>query len=458
MNTNHKNPRVHWGSRLGFIFAVAGSAVGLANVWRFPYLVGEHGGAAFILLYLLCLFIVGYPVLISEILIGRTTQSNPCEAFRKLGVSGGWGKLMILTGFIVSGFYSSVAAWILGYLVEACSGSLTGLGTQAQASGHFQTLLSCPIWTGGFHFGFMALSLILLSFGVKKGIERGTSVMMPLLFLILGFLVIKGLSLPGAWEGIAFLFEPRWDALKPSSFLVALGQAFFTLSLGQGTMITYGSYVDQKDHLLKSTFPVLLVDTLVSLLSAVAIFSIVAASGASPDQGPGLIFQTIPIVLSQISGGYLMGVLFFLLVFLAALTSQISAMEPAIAYLSEEWGLSRKKSVFSVGAGAFLLGLPCALSSNVLSSWAIGDKNILDFLADLCSQILIPLGGFISVVFVAWVWGLKSSMEELRVGSEDTFRRFPILNLYFTLCLRYVSPVLILLVFLYEMKFFSMVQ
>jgi NSS family neurotransmitter:Na+ symporter len=446
--------RASWGSKIGFIFAVAGSAVGLANIWRFPYIVGENGGSAFVILYLMCLLFIGFPVFMAEIIMGRTTQTSPSGAFEKLGGSKRWswvGKMTILTGFIVSGFYSSVAGWILGYLIEAIRGSIHHFESIQESAQHYNDLMQHPLWGLGFHFLFLALCAFVLFFGVRAGIERGNKILMPMLFAILIFLVIKGLTLNNAYEAVTFLFYPNWSALTPAAFIIALGQSFFTLSIGQGTMLTYGSYLGSKDNLLKSCIPVVLVDTLVSIFAAIAVFTIVFSVGLHPDQGPGLIFHTLPLVFSQISGGYFLAVMFFLLVFLAALTSEISAMEPAIAYLMDEKKWPRNKAVLAVAGGAFLIGIPCALSFNLLKSYTLFGENFLGILSFLASNILIPLGGFFAVIVVGWIWGTDKSMKALSEGTSGLFDRYPIITNYFRMGFKYTAPLLIVIVFLHAM-------
>ncbi|NGX43453.1 MAG: hypothetical protein K940chlam7_01750 [Chlamydiae bacterium] len=320
--------RPTWESRIGFIFAVAGSAVGLANIWRLPYIVGENGGAAFLIVYLLCLTFIGFPVFMSEMLIGRTSQTSPSGAFLKIGGSKSWsaiGKMTIMTGFIVSSFYSAVAGWILGYLIEAIRGNISHFEGTSHAIEHYTSLMGNPLWGLSFHFLFLLICLFVLYAGVQRGIERGNKIMMPCLLLVLLFLLIKGLTLPHAIDGVRYLLSPDWSELTPKAIVIALGQSFFTLSLGQGTMVTYGSYLDKNDNLIKSCFPVVVMDTLVALLAAVVVFSIAFAGGMKPDSGSGLIFHTLPFIFSQIPGGYFVAVMFFLLVVLAAITSQISA-------------------------------------------------------------------------------------------------------------------------------------
>jgi NSS family neurotransmitter:Na+ symporter len=443
--------RASWGSRLGFIFAVAGSAVGLANIWRFPYIVGQHGGAAFIAVYLLCLFFMGFPVFVSELLIGRTTQTSPCGAFRKLGGYNIWtyaGKMTILTGFIVSTFYSAVAGWILGYLVEAFLGHLTSFQTTEAAMQHYTTLMNNPLWSVAFHFFFIAICTGVLFLGVREGIERGSKFMMPLLFIVLFVLVLQGLMMPNAAEGLRFLFTPDWKVLTPTAIIIAMGQAFFTLSLGQGTLVTYGSYLKKDENIIQSGVPVVLMDTLVSIFSAIAVFTIVFSVGLQPDSGPGLIFHTLPLAFSQLTGGYLLAVLFFLLVVLAALTSEISAMEPTIAYLVDERGWARKYAVLACGSAGFLVGIPSALSYNLLKDYTIFGATFLDAVSFLASSILIPLGGLAAVLLVGWRWGIFSALKKLKEGSEELFDNHPWLNKYFWLCIKYVAPILIFLVFL----------
>lgn len=419
-----KATREHWGSKLGFILATAGSAIGLANIWRFPYMVGKNGGAAFIAVYLVCLLLIGFPVFISEIMIGKKGQGNPARSFLKLGNSTLWGRIgagTVITGFLVSAFYSAVAGWVLGYLIEGLRGALVFDSTEAAAF-HWTSLVGHPVWALSFHFFFMLACVAVLYLGVKNGIEKGNKIMMPLLFLILIGLVIKGLSLPNSWQALEFLLRPDWTLLTPVALLGALGHSFFTLSLGQGTMVTYGSYMKEEDPVISSCVPVAVMDTLVSILAAFAIFTIAFSQGIEPDSGPGLLFHTLPFVFSDLVGGQIIAILFFLLVTLAALTSEISAMEPSIAYLMEARGWSRHQATFGVGLFAFLLGVPCALSASL-------GVPFLDFMDFLCSAILIPLGGLAAVLLVGW------------------YAKLP-LTKYLWFTIKFTAPILILLVFL----------
>jgi len=443
--------RGSWSSKIGFVFAAAGSAVGLANIWRFPYVVGSNGGAIFVLTYLICLFAIGFPVFLAEVLIGRTTQRNPSEAFEILGKSRFWGFLgsvTIVTGFIVSAFYSAVAGWILGYLIEAFSGQLTLFSTSNQAAMHYDALMASPFWGLGFHLLFLVICGWVLVSGVKGGIERGNKVIMPILYLVLIALVIKGLTMPYAWQGLTYLFSPDWSEVTPMMFLIALGQSFFTLSVGQGTMVTYGSYLRENDNVMTSCFPVVIMDTLVSLFSAIAIFTIVFSVGMEPDAGPGLLFQTLPLVFSKIPGGALLAVAFFLLVFLAALTSQISAMEPTIAFLIDRFKWPRKWAVVACTGAVFFVGVPCALSSNILKEVTLFSLTPLELMLFAASSILIPLGGFCAIILVGWKWGIPKAVEALHQGMSKSLRENRLMNVYFWFFAKYLAPALIAIVFL----------
>jgi NSS family neurotransmitter:Na+ symporter len=443
--------RATWGSRIGFVLAVAGSAVGLANIWRFPYLVGSNGGAAFVLIYLFLIFLVGIPTLLAEIVIGKKTQQNPKQAFEDLSGSKTWGRLggiTILTGFIVSGFYSAVSGWIFGYFLEACVGSLTNFTSPEETVSLFTTLRSSASFCLLTHAGFLAICTLLLLFGVRKGIEAGTKVMMPLLFLTLAIIAIKGLSMPNAYKALEFLFSPSLESLSSTAILAALGQAFFTLSLGQGTMVTYGSYLPQKEDLWKTALPVVFMDLAVSLLAAISVFTIVFSVEMHPDCGPGLLFITLPWVFTQISGGMLLAIAFFLVVLLAAITSEISALEPAIAYLQDTFKWSRKYSTLTVCFGSFLLGVPCALSYSLLSNYTFFEMPLLEAFEALCSHFLIPLGGLLGVLLVGWKWGDKFSVAEITKTTSSKFFSSVFVQKYLAYCFKYICPLCILLIFL----------
>lgn len=441
-----RKKREGWASRMGFIMAAAGSAVGLANIWRFPYIVGSSGGAAFVFCYLICLAIIGLPVFASEILLGRQAQTGPIHAFPKVTARKGFwrwpGRLQVATGFIVSAFYSAIAGVIFGYFFEALRGNLHEISTANLASIHYEKMVADPFWVVGFHFLFLFVCAGILFFGVRQGIERASKFLMPLLFAVLFALAVRGLLLPGAMKGIQFLLTPEWGKITPGVILAALGQSFFTLSLGQGTMITYGSYLKKEDSVLGASFPVVAMDTIVSLIAAVAVMTVVFSAGIAPSQGPGLLFETLPIVFSQTSGGYFLAVGFFLLVSIAAVTSEISAMEPTIAFL-EEKGWSRHKATIASAIGVFVLGIPCALSFGVFQESVFLGKNVFDLLVFLSLSILVPLGGLASVVAVSWVWGEDRAIKALGQNPES------IVGKSTRILLRYLAPLLIIVVFVH---------
>lgn len=442
--------RASWKSRVGFVFAAAGSAIGLANIWRFPYIVGQYGGAAFVCLYLVCLFLIGFPVFISEVLIGRTTQKNPMGAFKELGKTKIWagtGFFTVITGFIISSFYSVIAGWVLGYLVAAILGQLNHFSNPEQVHSFFNSIVGNPFWGIGFHFCFMFLCFGLLFLGVRKGLEKGSKIMVPFLIIILIVLAINGITLPGGSEGLSYYLKPNWSLLTPTAFLMALGHSFFTLSLGQGTMITYGSYLGSKDNIPKSCFPIAIIDTSIALLAGLAIFPIVFAVGLSPDSGPPLVFYTLPLVFSKLSGGYILALLFFLLLTLAALTSEISAMEPMIAYLIDQKKWSRKKSVILVSLGAFLLGVPAALSNFITHKFTIFGHNFFDLISVVALEIMVPIGGFLAVLLIGWRWGLKAAYEKLKLGTGKFFEENLGIKGYFWFTIKYLAPALIILIF-----------
>ncbi|MBT7264177.1 MAG: sodium-dependent transporter [Waddliaceae bacterium] len=446
-----KAKRETWKSSAGFIFAAMGSAVGIANICIFPCLVGANGGAAFIAVYLISLLLIGFPVFISEITLGRKTHRNPAGAFKEVGKTKLWsraGLLTVVTGLIVTAFYSVLAGWVLGYFVEAIAGRLHIMTTIEETSFFYNTLMSKPLWALAFHFIFIVICGAVLYGGVRHGIERGSKFMMPILIVILLFLVVRGLMLPGAGKGLKYLLSPDWSMLTPAAILLALGQAFFTLSLGQGTMVTYGSYLTKKDSIPSVAIPVALGDTAISLCAAIVVFTTVFSVGMEPSQGLGLIFQTLPIVFGQLPGGYLLAVVFFLFVTLAAVTSEISAMEPVIAYLVDERQWRRHSAVAACTVGGFLLGIPCALSYSILKGVTLSGVNIMDAVMFITEGALIPAGGFFAVILVGWVWRQRKALRNLREGSSGFFDKNIWFRRYLWLCIKYVAPVLIIVVFL----------
>ena len=443
--------RERWGSKIGFILAATGSAIGLGNIWKFPYIAGENGGAAFIFIYLICIGIIGFPVLMAEVLLGRTTQRNPVGAFRKLSGNTGWiavGGMGILAGFLILSFYSVVGGWTLGYVVESLRDSYMNINSPEEAGAIFERLSGNPWWTLGFHMTFFIVTMLIVYRGVQKGIERSSKILMPVLFFILVALMIRGLTLAGADAGMRFLWSPDWSKINAQSILIALGHAFFTLSLGMGAMMTYGSYMSKQDSVPLASFQIVFLDTLIALMAGVAIFTAVFASGLNPAAGPGLIFHTLPAVFAGMPGGGFFGFLFFLLLGIAAITSAISLLEVVVAYFVDEKQWDRHKAVLVFGISIFLLGVPSALSFNLLADAKIFGMTFFDIVDYLASNILLPFGGLLIAIFVAWIWRLDEVYRHMREGAERLFETYTWFGPVWMVFLRFVAPLLIAIVLL----------
>jgi len=443
--------REKWGSKIGFILAAAGSAIGLGNIWKFPYIAGENGGAAFIFIYLICIAIIGLPVLIAEVLLGRTTQRNPVGAFKKLSKSKYWvgvGSLGVVAGFLILSYYIVIAGWSLGYIFEAINGAFYEFDQSNTSSIHFNSLVQNVTWNVGFTLVFLILTMIFVYSGVQKGIERGSKILMPVLLLLLVISAAKGISLAGSEKGISFLLEPNWNLITPSSVLVALGHAFFTLSLGMGAMLTYGSYLDKRSNIFSSSAQIVFLDTFIALLAGLAIFTAVFATQQDPTAGPGLIFHTLPVVFAKMPGGYIFSILFFFLLTIAALTSAISLLEVVVSYFVDEKGWKRHNAVIAFGGVTFLIGVPSALSFNLLSDFHILGLNFFDLADYLTSNIMLPLGGMLISIFVAWFWGFDKALIELKQGAEDMFSNYPFIISAWKIFVKFFAPILIFLVLL----------
>jgi NSS family neurotransmitter:Na+ symporter len=458
--------REHWGSRFGFILAAAGSAIGLGNIWKFPYMAGKNGGAAFILIYLISVFFIGLSLVIAEILIGRKSQRNPVGAYRKLSEGHrGWtlvGYLGVLAGFIILSYYNVVAGWSVGYFIEGLQGSVLSFTSSEEAADFFNHQIMNPVWIIGYQAIFSLLVLAVVYFGVAGGIEKISRILMPLFLGILLILVGWGISLEGSREGLSFLLKPNWNSVNGRTVLEALGQAFFSLSLGMGALLTYGSYLNKDDNILSSSIMIVFLDTLIALLAGMAIFTSVFAMGFSPDAGPGLVFCVLPAVFSKMPGGYAFGLLFFLLLSIAALTSAISLLEVITSYFVDEKKWTRHKVVLRTGVVVFLVGIPSALSFGPMSHVTVFKRSFFDFLDFFSSNFLLPLGGLLMALFVGWYVKKTSILEEFRKGANgwvDIHVFYPVKqfrhiaesltigNVWFFI-VKYLAPVVILLVFL----------
>ncbi len=401
--------RQHWSSRYVFLLAAIGSAVGLGNIWKFPYIVGEHGGGAFILVYLLCITLVGIPVLIAEVFIGKTAQANPVAAFTNLAIqvkaSRFWvifGYLGVLTGFLILSFYSVVAGWSLEYLSVFLQNSLLGFDAKAIEDHFLSVLASAPtllLW----HSIFMVLTVIIVGRGIKSGIEKMVGIAMPLLFIILIILVIYATQLDSFAQTLHYFLDPDFSKLNTQAVLIALGHAFFTLSLGMGAMMIYGSYLQKNTPIVRLSFGIAIMDTLVALLSGLAIFPLIFAHHLEPSSGPSLLFISLPNALLALPFGQFFGIAFFFLLLIAAISSAVSILEPVVAYLVQKTQYSRGKIVSMVGAIIWLIGIGVLLSFNHWSEVKILGNNIFDSLDYLTANILLPLGGLGIALFATWI-------------------------------------------------------
>ena len=416
------NKREQWGSKLGFILAASGSAVGLGNIWKYPHMAGQNGGAAFTIVYLVCILIVGLPILLGELVIGRNTQLSPVGAFNKLANKSNWkwvGFLGVASAFVILSFYGVVGGWTLRYTVYSLSGGFESLSGNADASGEvFNSFISNSINPIFWQLLFMSVCIGIIIKGVKSGIEEGSKIMMPIIIVILGILVVRGLTLDGGSEGLIFLFKPKFSDLTPSSIVLALGHAFFTLSLGMGTMLTYGSYLDKKQNLFSSAIWVILLDTAIAMLAGTAIFTIVFAMGADPSAGAGLIFVVLPTIFPQIGGGLVWGTLFFFILFMAALTSAISILEVITAYFIDEKGWSRERATLSFGGVITIVGIFCSLSLGNFNITSIFDISFFDFMDELSSKYMLPIGGALTAIFILYKWGVEAFLDEIKIGME----------------------------------------
>lgn len=443
------NNRATFGSKIGVILATVGCAVGLGNIWRFPYMVGANGGAAFLSVYIVCILLLGIPVMITEFFIGRHSRRNAAGAFKVMAPGTRWsfiGYNGVLAAFLILGFYAVVAGWTLEYIIQAVTGSLSGK-TAAEFTTEFETFSSGivrPIlWT----VAFIALTHLIIISGVKEGIERASKVMMPLLFFILIALCIRSVTLPDAGEGLVFLFHPDFDKITSSVILSAMGQAFFSLSIGMGCLITYSSYFTQQTNLQTTALQVTLLDTLVAVLAGVMIFPAVFSFGIAPTAGPELVFITLPNVFEQLPLGGVWSLVFFVLLALAALTSTISLHEVATAYVHEEYHISRRKAAWFVSVGVLILGTLSSLSMGVLSEYTIFGLNFFNLLDYVTAKVMLPLGGMLICIFVGTRVDKKILKEELTNRGTVSFHFFHTYSFF----MKYIAPIAIGIILLNEL-------
>jgi len=448
--TSSLQERDKWGSKVGFILAAAGSAIGLGNIWRFPYVTGQNGGAAFVLLYIIFVVVIGLPVMVAELTIGRTTERDTVGAFAKLAPKSLWtlvGMLGVATGVGILSYYAVIAGWTVGYFVKTLGGSFSHLMTAETSVNIFTHFVSNPAAAIGLLFVFILLTAFVVIGGVSSGIERWAKILMPVLFVLLLLLTLRSVTLPGASKGLAFYLKPDFSKITVGAAGKALGQALFSLSLGMGAMITYGSYLSKKENLVIAGSYVAFFDTLIAIIAGLMTFPALFAMGLDPAGGPGLVFVVIPTIFAKMPGGDFFGAGFFLLLSVAALTSTISLLEVPVAYLVDEWKWTRKKAVLIMSALSFMLGIPSALS-NGASSWLSKIPGIGTGFLDLANIILgnysLTLGALLISVFIGYKWGIKAAIaQNEKEGNVFYFKKV------WAFLIRFVCPIAIMLIFVY---------
>ncbi len=446
----------HWSSKMAFILAVTGSAVGLGNVWKFPYVAGENGGGAFVLVYLGCVILIGLPVMMSEILIGRRGRRNPVATMALLGEEEGstkawsWlGVLGVVAGILILSYYSVIAGWTLYYIVKSATGAFQGASAEVVSSvfgdfvGSWQAVLIC-------HTLFMGLTIFVVARGVERGLEQAVRFMVPalltLMIVLLGYSITSG----SFGEGLAFMFTPDFSKLTWDSVLSAMGQAFFTLSIGMGAIMAYGAYLPEETSITGASGAVVTADTGIAILAGLVIFPLVFANGLEPGEGPGLVFQTLPLALGQLPAGAFFSTLFFVLLSFAAWTSAIGLMEPAVAWVVEHHYRTRAQAAVIIGGVIWGIGLGSVFSFNVLANWKFFKGTIFDNVDFLTSNVMLPLGGMIIAIFAGWIMCRNSTADELG-GSGTWYKLWRVLT-------RFVAPVGILFVLLQAVGLIAWLQ
>jgi NSS family neurotransmitter:Na+ symporter len=437
-----------WSSRWTFILAATGSAVGLGNIWKFPYIAGENGGGAFVLVYLLCIAAIGLPLMMAEVMIGRRGRQNPVNTLRSLAKdenkSASWGLvgwIGIVAGFIILSYYSVIAGQAIAYVFRSFAGVFEGV-TADGAHHIYLSLTHDPERLLAWHTVFMVMTMVVVARGVKSGIERFVKYIMPALFAILLMLVGYAANTGEYFtQGLHFLFTPDFSKLTADGVLSAMGHAFFTLSLGMGAIMVYGSYLSKTTSIVKVSIWIAITDTVVALLAGMAIFPLAFANNLTPGVGPGLIFETLPIAFGHLAGGALFGGLFFLLLVFAAWSSAISIVEPVIAWLVENKNISRRRASVTAGFGIWLLGLLTVFSFNIGENWILFGKTMFELLDYITANILLPLGGLLTAIFAGWVISKNNAKEELAMKTPFFYPIWRVL-------IRFITPLAIIIVFL----------
>ena len=435
----------HWSSRFAFVLAVTGSAVGLGNIWKFPYIAGQNGGGAFVLVYLVCVAVIGLPVMMSEILIGRRGRRNPVATMALLGEEEGSGRnwralglMGVIAGILILSYYSVIGGWTLAYIPKSISGAFSGADAQ-QVEAIFAT------FTGDWravilaHTVFMLVTVVIVARGVERGLEQAVRFMVPALVVLMLILLAYAVTSGSFARGVAFMFLPNFSALSWDGVLQAMGQAFFTLSLGMGAIMAYGAYLPEETSITNASVAVVVADTAIAILAGLVIFPLVFANELDPADGPGLVFLTLPLAFGKMAGGVFLATVFFVVLVLAALTSAIGLVEPGVAWFVESYNRTRRQAAILVGGLIWLIGLGTALSFNLLSGLVFFRGTIYDNVDYMTSNIMLPLGGLLIAIFAGWVMCRNSSADELG-GAGRHYRAWRFLA-------RFVAPAAILVVF-----------
>jgi len=438
-----KSARGQWASAIGFIMASAGAAIGLGNVWKFPYLAARHGGGTFLFVYILILISLGIPVLITEIVIGRRGRLNPVGTYAKLSKDNPlWkfvGFVAVFVNFLVLSYYSVVGGWITRYMVQYLTGGIKG-----EIEAFFGSFITHPIASLIWHAIFMGLTIFIVARGIAGGIERASKLLMPILFVLFLILVVRAITLPGALEGIKYYLVPDFSKLTGATFLMAMGQVFFSLNIGAGCTMTYASYLSEDENIPKMSSVISTMDFLAAFLAGMIIIPSVFAFGLDPSAGPPLLFLTMPHVFTKMPLGVLFGLLFFLLMLFAALTSAMSMLEVNVSFLVDNYKADRFKATLAAGIVIFLVGIPSSLGQGILSSFTIAGLDILSAFDFLASYILMPFGAFMMCIFLAYVMGFDEAIKEATNNGKIQFG----LQKAYTFFVKYVDPIIIFLVFL----------
>ncbi len=450
MSGNTSN-RDYFGSKFGVIAATAGSAIGLGNIWRFPYVAGENGGAAFIIIYLGFVVAIGIPVMLSEFFIGRNTQKNVFGAFRKLAPGKPWfliGLMGVAAAFMILAFYTVVAGWTLEYIYQSLINGFAGKQA-AELNNMYNSFIGSTWRPLVWFFVFMSLTAAIIMAGVHKGIEKYTKILTPLLFLLLLILVVRSLTLPGSIRGLEFLFKPDFSKITSSAILIALGQSFFSLSIGMGTLVTYGSYIKKDENLGFTAFSVAMTDTFIAILAGVAIFPAVFAFNIEPGSGEGLVFITLPNIFNQMPGGYLFSLIFFILLTVAALTSTISVLEVIVAFFVEELELKRKIATLLAAGAVSVPGILCVLSFSKMADIKIFGLTVFQLFDFSSANLFLPVGGLFIVLFVAWFSNRNSVKKEFSNNGNLKAGYIP----YYLFVIKFIAPLAIAFIFLSGLGF-----